>query len=112
MSALGQKQTCAVQKAVSALPPKATSNPDIWECPLWAKSGHRGLFDHLIGAGKHSRWDGQSKPLEAACGDTLRMHESPEVLFSPKFPSLPVLLLTRPLPVVVLFCIIDARPRL
>src|SRR5262245_39762054 len=26
MSALGQKQTCAVQKGMSALPPKATSN--------------------------------------------------------------------------------------
>jgi hypothetical protein len=26
MSALGQKQTCAVQRAMSALPPKATSN--------------------------------------------------------------------------------------
>jgi hypothetical protein len=26
MSALGQKRTCAVQKGMSALPPKATSN--------------------------------------------------------------------------------------
>jgi hypothetical protein len=26
MSALGQKRTCAVQEAMSALPPKATSN--------------------------------------------------------------------------------------
>ena len=26
MSALGQKQTCAVQKGMSALPPKATLN--------------------------------------------------------------------------------------
>jgi hypothetical protein len=29
MSALGQKQTCAVQKGVSALPPIATAKADI-----------------------------------------------------------------------------------
>jgi len=35
MSALGQKQTCAVQNAMSALPPKATSNAT---CEMSAKS--------------------------------------------------------------------------
>jgi hypothetical protein len=36
MSALGQKRTCAVQKGMSALPPKATSNATIahWNCNL------------------------------------------------------------------------------
>ena len=29
MSALGQKQTCAAQKGMSALPPKATAKADI-----------------------------------------------------------------------------------
>jgi len=29
MSALGQKQTCAAQKGMSALPPKATTKADI-----------------------------------------------------------------------------------
>jgi len=57
MSALGQKQTCAVQKGMSALPPIATAKADfrkrscplyprkrtcavITQCLLWAKSGH------------------------------------------------------------------------
>ena len=26
------------------------------ECPLSAKSGHRQLFDHLVGAGEERRW--------------------------------------------------------
>jgi hypothetical protein len=39
MSALGQKQTCAVQKGMSALPPIATSIT-FSACLLWAKSGH------------------------------------------------------------------------
>ena len=64
MSALGQKQTCASQKAMSALPPIATAKADIGKtgrsrhqsdvrftsesghvqctsrCPLCANSGH------------------------------------------------------------------------
>jgi hypothetical protein len=57
MSALGQKRTYAMQKAMSALPPIATAKADfrkrscllhpesghvrcIRSCPLWAKSGH------------------------------------------------------------------------
>jgi hypothetical protein len=45
MSALGQKQTYALQKAMSALPPKANS------CSA-AKSS---LFDHLVGAAEQWR---------------------------------------------------------
>ena len=58
MSALGQKQTYAVQKGMSALPPIATEKADMPQmvmsalhpesghvrcttsCLLWAKSGH------------------------------------------------------------------------
>ena len=58
MSALGQKQTYALQQPVSALPPIATAKTDMpqlvmsasppesrhvrcnEQCPLWAKSGH------------------------------------------------------------------------
>src|SRR5262245_60689132 len=37
MSALGQKQTFAVQKGMSALPPIATAKADMrkWSCPLY-----------------------------------------------------------------------------
>ena len=42
MSALGQKQTCAVQKAMSALPPKADMCGALARCPLCANSGHSG----------------------------------------------------------------------
>ena len=38
MSALGQKQTFAPQKAMSALPPKADMCSNS-VCPLWANSG-------------------------------------------------------------------------
>jgi hypothetical protein len=42
MSALGQKQTFAPQKVMSALPPKATAKADsrTRSCPLYPKSGH------------------------------------------------------------------------
>src|SRR5262245_16342962 len=43
MSALGHKQTCAVQKGMSALPPKATSNATL-DCPLRANSGNRSNY--------------------------------------------------------------------
>ena len=59
MVALGQKQTCAVQNVMSALPPKAdmcsalgdvrfVPKADIWPGVFWL-----GLFDHLIGALLH-----------------------------------------------------------
>ena len=54
MSALGQKQTCAAQKVMSALPPKADMCSATSGCPLSANSGlmrrSNTLFDHLIGA--------------------------------------------------------------
>ena len=42
MSALGQKQTCALQQAMSALHPIATAKADSRKrsCPLYPKSGH------------------------------------------------------------------------
>src|SRR5262245_22230866 len=40
MSALGQKQICAVQLGMSALPPKQTYAVH-QPCLLWAKSGHQ-----------------------------------------------------------------------
>jgi hypothetical protein len=42
MSALGQKQTCAPQKVMSALPPKATSI-ETYGMSARAKSGHAAL---------------------------------------------------------------------
>ena len=43
MSALGQKQTFAPQKVMSALPPKADMCSATSRCPLWANSGHRAI---------------------------------------------------------------------
>ncbi|HMF23613.1 MAG TPA: hypothetical protein VKG24_16005, partial [Pseudolabrys sp.] len=40
MSALGQKRTFAVQKGMSALPPKATSNATKWNVRFASESGH------------------------------------------------------------------------
>src|SRR5262245_36855800 len=48
-SALGQKQTCALQDGMSALPPKATSNAT-YGCPLRAIADLRLSFDDLVGA--------------------------------------------------------------
>ena len=46
MSALGQKQTCAPQKVMSALHLKADIGEALSECPLSARSGH--LFAYSI----------------------------------------------------------------
>src|SRR5262249_16709757 len=63
MSALGHKRTCAVQKAMSALPPIATSIA-FSVCPLWAKSGHSShSFDHLVGAAKQRKRYGKAEGL-------------------------------------------------
>ena len=58
MSALGQKQTCAAQKVMSALPPKADmcgATRDVRFVPI---ADIDGLFDHLVGTrqqrGRHS----------------------------------------------------------
>ena len=41
MSALGQKRTCAAQKAMSALPPKADMCSATRECPLYSRKPRR-----------------------------------------------------------------------
>jgi len=50
MSALGQKRTCAMQKGMSALPPKATSNAARCDVPFGPKPDIAFLFDDLVGA--------------------------------------------------------------
>ena len=47
MSAMGQKQTCAVQNVMSALPPKADMCGATSACPLCANSGHEGCGNAL-----------------------------------------------------------------
>jgi hypothetical protein len=49
MSALGHKRTCAVQKGMSALLPKATLNAFIRMSAMGQKRTLFTLFDHLIG---------------------------------------------------------------
>src|SRR5262245_34389878 len=81
MSALGQKQTYALQQGMSALPPKATAKADIRKrsCPLYPRKrtcamhkrmsalGHKRtfacLFDHLIGDLLHVQWHGEAQRL-------------------------------------------------
>ena len=46
MSALGQKRTCAVQKGMSALPPKADMCSATWHVRFVPKADIS-LFDHL-----------------------------------------------------------------
>ena len=48
MSALGQKQTFAVQKAMSALPPKADMCSATSRCPLCANSGHSSVIALIV----------------------------------------------------------------
>ena len=50
MSALGQKQTCAVQSGMSALPPIATSIAFFGMSAMGQKRTSLALFDHLIGS--------------------------------------------------------------
>src|SRR5262245_50004859 len=81
MSALGQKQTYAVQNPMSALPPIATAKADSRKrscrlCPrkrtcavhqLMSALGQKrtciALFDHLVGACKHRRRHGEVERL-------------------------------------------------
>ena len=65
MSALGQKQTCAVQGIMSALPSKATSNAPYKMSAKGKKRNHaaqqkESLFDHHVGAGKERRRNDKS----------------------------------------------------
>jgi hypothetical protein len=64
MSALGQKQTYAAQKAMSALPPKAVV-VQVGMSAMGQKRTHAvqqtaSLFDHLVGASK--QWFGNREP--------------------------------------------------
>src|SRR5262245_2313953 len=67
MSALGQKQTCALQQPMSALPPKADMcgaardvrfGPKADSCSAAKK---KSLFDQLVGDGEHARRNGEAK---------------------------------------------------
>jgi hypothetical protein len=51
MSALGQKQTYAVQQPMSALPPKATSNATYGDVRLWPIAD-MAVLDQLVVAGE------------------------------------------------------------
>ena len=64
MSALGQKQTCAAQKVMSALPPKADMCGAPSACPLSANSGHSDIsFEYLIGKRDECWRDFEAKSL-------------------------------------------------
>src|SRR4029453_8182760 len=81
MSALGQKRTCAVQSAMSALPPIATAKADSRRspCPLYPRKQTCGVhslmsamgqkrlsrlsFDHLVGAILHRLRHGNAERL-------------------------------------------------
>ena len=51
MSALGHKRTCAVQKVMSALPPKADMCFALAHVCFGPKADIDTLFDHLVGSG-------------------------------------------------------------
>ena len=62
MSALGQKQTFAVQKNMSALLPKSGHMRCTSPCLLCAKSRHSAIsLDHLIGASDECIGDGETE---------------------------------------------------
>jgi hypothetical protein len=50
MSALGQKQTCAAHKVMSALTPKADMCGALADVCFVPKADIPSLFDHLVGA--------------------------------------------------------------
>ena len=62
MSALGQKQTCAVQKAMSALPPitdicRALAHVRFVPIADSCTAAQRIVIDHLVGAANEHVWD-------------------------------------------------------
>jgi hypothetical protein len=52
MSALGQKQTCAVQNVMSALPPEADMSSATRDVRFVPIADIDLLFDHLVGKGE------------------------------------------------------------
>ena len=63
MSALGQKQTCAAQKVMSALPPKADMRGATRDVRFVPIADIVSLFDYFIGDGNHARRNGDAKCL-------------------------------------------------
>ena len=57
MSALGQKQTFAAAKVMSALPPKADMCGALAMSAKCQKRTFATSFDYLVGAGEHGRWE-------------------------------------------------------
>jgi hypothetical protein len=58
MSALGQKQTYAVQKVMSALPPKAYGCTALANVCFGPRADIEALFNNLVGAGQQGGRDG------------------------------------------------------
>jgi hypothetical protein len=83
MSALGQKQTCAVQEPMSALPPKADmcgATRDVRFGPIAdsCTAAILSLFDHQVGAAKQRKryrlgWD--AGPVGALATDQFPLDE-------------------------------------
>ena len=67
MSALGQKQTCAAQNGMSALPPKADMCGATSRYPLSANSGHRAW--RSSSAGRDYIWVRRKTKHILAAGD-------------------------------------------
>ena len=65
MSALGQKQTCAAQNGMSALPPKADMCGALAHVRFVPKADIASLIDDFVGAGYQGRWHGEP---ERFCG--------------------------------------------
>ena len=57
MSALGQKQTCAVQKIMSALPPKADMCSALAHVRFVPIADMSTLFDDIVGLREQRWWD-------------------------------------------------------
>ena len=61
MSALGHKQTCAVQNGMSALPPKADMCSALVMSALCQKRTSSASFDHLVGTSEKHRRHGNAE---------------------------------------------------
>ena len=61
MSALGQKRTFAVQKGMSALPPKADMCSALADVCFVPKADIANLFDDFVGAAEQRRRNNETK---------------------------------------------------